>query len=51
MATNYKEYVHNLWVAESSAMVMKGVDDYIKIAREKKITIILNLNIYAIIHS
>ena len=35
MSTNYKQYVHNLWVAESSAMVMKGVDDYIKIAREK----------------
>jgi len=35
MATNYKEYVHNLWVAESSSMVMKGVDDYIKIGREK----------------
>ena len=35
MATKFKEYVHNLYIAESSAMVLKGVDDYLKIAREK----------------
>ena len=35
MATKIKDYVHNLYIAESSAMVLKGVDDYLKIAREK----------------
>ena len=35
MATKFKQYVQNLYVAESSAMVLKGVDDYLKIAREK----------------
>ena len=35
MATKFKEYIRNLYVAESTSMVLKGVDDYIKIAREK----------------